>query len=118
MPRETLGEFEHQVLLAILQLGGRAHSAPIVTEIENRSGRSASPAAVYIALRRLEARRLVRSVKAEPGPREGGRGRRTFIVTNAAIEKLRESRRALEALWAGLDPVFSQGAGGRGRKRR
>jgi len=110
MPREALGEFEHQVLLAILHLGGEAHSAPIVTEIESRSGRSASPAAVYIALRRLEQRDLVRSEKLEPGPNEGGRGRRTFRVTDAAIEKLRESRRALEAFWTGLDPVFSSGA--------
>ena len=36
MPRESLGEFEHQVLLAILQLGGSAYSAPIVMEMENR----------------------------------------------------------------------------------
>ena len=109
MSRASLGEFEHQVLLAILHLGGRAYSAPIVSEIEQKTGRSAAPAAVYIALRRLEQRGLVRSVKAEPGPAEGGRGRRTFIVTAAAVEKLRESRRAFEAFWSGLDPVFEQG---------
>ena len=113
MPRESLGEFEHQVLLAILHLGGRAHSAPIVTEIEARSGRSASPAAVYIALRRLEDRGLVRSVKSEPARAEGGRGRRTFSVTPAALDKLRESRRAFEAFWSGLDPIFNDGRGGR-----
>jgi len=117
MPRESLGEFEHQVLLAILHLGGQAYSAPIVAEMEARSGRSVAPAAVYIALRRLEQRGLVRSAKAEPGRREGGRGRRTFTVTRDAIEKLRESRRAFEAFWAGLDPLFSSGAPRRGRKR-
>jgi DNA-binding PadR family transcriptional regulator len=115
--REALGEFEHQVLLAILQLGGRAHSAPIVTEIEARTGRDASPAAVYIALRRLELRGLVTSMKAEPGPLEGGRGRRTFVITPAATDKLRESRRAFEAFWKGLDPVFGAGPAGKGRKR-
>lgn len=107
MPREALGEFEHQVLLAILQLGGRAYSAPIVMEMEARAGRSVSPAAVYIALRRLEQRALVRSVKAEPGRPDGGRGRRTFTVTPAAVAKLRESRRAFEAFWRGLEPVLS-----------
>jgi DNA-binding PadR family transcriptional regulator len=109
MSRESLGEFEHLVLLAILQLGGRAHSAPIVTHLEQKTGRSVAPAAVYIALRRLEPRGLVRSVKAEPAPHEGGRGRRTFIVTASAVEKLRESRRAFEAFWSGLDPVFDLG---------
>ena len=89
MPRDALGEFEHQVLLAILQLGGESYSAPIVTEIESRSGRNASPAAVYIALRRLEQRGLVRSNKSEPGPNEGGRGRRTFLVTDDAIVKIK-----------------------------
>lgn len=118
MGRAALGEFEHQVLLAILQLGGDAYSAPIVTEIGERTGRDVSPAAVYIALRRLEQRGLVRSAKTEPGPREGGRGRRTFEITDAALEKLRESRRALEAFWRGLDPVFQTGRATRGKKRR
>ena len=116
MPREALGEFEHQVLLAILHLDGEAHSAPIVTEIEARTGRAVAPAAVYIALRRLEQRGFVQSRKSEPAPNEGGRGRRSFRVTGAAIAKLRESRSALEAFWRGLDPVFVPGA--KGRKRR
>lgn len=118
MGRAALGEFEHQVLLAILQLGGEAHSAPIVTEIGERTGRDVSPAAVYIALRRLELRQLVRSAKVEPGVREGGRGRRTFEITDAALDKLRESRRALEAFWRGLDPIFHTGRVTRARKRR
>jgi DNA-binding PadR family transcriptional regulator len=118
MPRASLGEFEHQVLLAILHLGGRAYSVPIVTEIEARSGRAVAPAAVYIALRRLEQRGLVRSSKAEPGRNEGGRGRRTFTVTASAVAKLRESRRAFEAFWAGLDPVFSDTGPGRPGRRR
>ena len=53
MGRTALGEFEHQVLLAILQLGGQAYSAPVVTEMSARAGKAVSPAAVYIALRRL-----------------------------------------------------------------
>jgi DNA-binding PadR family transcriptional regulator len=118
MGRAALGEFEHQVLLTILHLGGKAHSAPIVTEMGARAGRNVSPAAVYIALRRLERRGLVRSVKSEPGRREGGRGRRTFTVTPAALETLRTARRAFEAFWRGLDPVFSEGLSGlRGVKK-
>jgi hypothetical protein len=55
--RESLGEFEHQVLLAILRLGGEAYSVPIVLEIEERTGRDVAPAAVYIALHRLQDKR-------------------------------------------------------------
>jgi len=53
MPKETLGEFEHQVLLAILRLGGEAYSVPIVVELEQRTGREVAQAAVFIVLRRL-----------------------------------------------------------------
>ncbi len=106
MPRESLGEFEQQVLLAILQLGGSGYSAPIVLEMEKRSSKRVAAAAVYIALRRLEQRELVRSLKEEPGPHEGGRGKRIFKVTDAAVEKLRDSRRTLENFWDGLDPLF------------
>ncbi|NIM49166.1 MAG: PadR family transcriptional regulator [Gemmatimonadales bacterium] len=108
MGREALGEFEHQVLLAILQLGGSAYSAPIVREIEQRGGKTVAPAAVYIALRRLERRGLLRSSKAEPAPYEGGRGRRTFEITPAAMDKLRDSRRTLESMWEGLDSLFQE----------
>ncbi len=106
MGREALGEFEHQVLLAILQLDGSAYSAPIVIEIERRSGRTVAPAAVYIALRRLEQRGLLQSSKEDPAPQEGGRGKRTFEITPDAMDKLRDSRRTLESLWEGLDPLF------------
>jgi PadR family transcriptional regulator len=118
MGRAALGEFEHQVLLAILHLGGRTYSAPIVTEMTDRTNRSVSPAAVYIALRRLEKRGLVRSVKSEPGRREGGRGRRSFAITPAAVRILRESRRAFEAFWQGLDPVFADGLAALGPRKK
>ena len=106
MSRTALGEFEHQVLLAMLQLGGKAYSAPIVLQIEERVGKSVAPAAVYIALRRLEERGLLLSNKQEPAANEGGRGKRMFEITPAAMEKLRASRRSLESLWEGLDPLF------------
>ena len=108
MTRSALGEFEHQVLLAMLQLEGKAYSEPIVIQIEERVGKTVAPAAVYIALRRLEERGLLLSSKQEPAPHEGGRGRRMFEITPAAMEKLRESRRSLESLWEGLDPLFQE----------
>ncbi|MDX1396435.1 MAG: PadR family transcriptional regulator [Gemmatimonadota bacterium] len=108
MARESLGEFEQRVLLAMLQLGGEAYSAPIVLELEERTGRSIAPASVYIALRRMEKRGFVESVLEEPDREIGGRGRRVFTVKPVAVEKLRVARRELEQLWAGLDPVFAR----------
>jgi DNA-binding PadR family transcriptional regulator len=105
MAREALGEFEHQVLLLVLRLGGRSYSAEVVLELEAITGRAVSPAAVFVALRRLEQRGYVRSTKREAKAGEGGRGRRVFEITPAAMSKLKESRRTFEKLWRGVDPL-------------
>ena len=106
MGREGLGEFEHRVLLAILRLGSESYSVPIVLELEERTGRAVAPAAVYIALRRLEKKGLVSSRMTDG--EDNGRARRYFKLEEAGIERLKESRRELEALWEGLDPVLDK----------
>ena len=98
----VLGGFEHQVLLAMLRLGGETYTAAIVLEIERRTDREVAAASVFVALRRLERRGLLtsRTGSAPPG---GGRPRRMFQLQPAAIAELRESKRTLAALWSGLE---------------
>lgn len=109
MPRDQLGEFEHQVLLALLRLGDGVYSLPIVLELEARTGRDVGVAGVYIVLRRLEEKGLVRSEMQPPGEGEGGRDRRVFQVTAAGLERLRETRRTLQRLWEGMEPRLERG---------
>jgi PadR family transcriptional regulator len=106
MGRSALGEFEHQVLLAILRLGREAYSVPIVAELEARTGRDVSLPAVYIALRRLERKGLL--VSRLEAPEESGEPypRRWFALIEAALEPLKESRRAYLSLWEGVEPVL------------
>jgi len=80
MPNEVLGGFEHQVLLAMLRLGSEAYSVPIVLELEERTGRRVAPSKVYVTLRRLERRGLLRSRFDPPPTEEGGRERRIFSL--------------------------------------
>lgn len=108
MKREALGEFEHQVLLTIMILGGAGYSAPIVLELEERTKRSVSAGAVFIALRRLEQRGYLRSTKEEPQAGEGGRGRRLFEITPNGLERVIESRRTFERFWEALDPFMDR----------
>ncbi len=109
MSKELLGEFEHQVLLAVLRLDGETYSVPIVLELGARIGREPAPAAVYIALRRLEEKGFVES-EMRPAPDDsGGRSRRYFAVTEAGVTLLRESRKRFARLWEGLDPVLGDG---------
>jgi PadR family transcriptional regulator len=105
MTRDALGEFEHHVLLALVRLGGRDYSAPIVLEIEQATGRTVPASAVFVALRRLEQRGFLRSTKKKAAPGEGGRGRRVFEITPAAERKLSESRAVFERFWRGADPL-------------
>jgi DNA-binding PadR family transcriptional regulator len=106
MARDGLGEFEQRVLLAILRLGAESYSVPIVLELEERLGKSVAPAAVYIALRRLEEKGLVSS-KLAPA-QDSARELRYFKLRDAGIERLRDSRRELQALWEGLDPLLDE----------
>jgi len=45
----VLGEFEHQVLLAILRLGSESYSVEIVLELEAETGREVGTAAGLVA---------------------------------------------------------------------
>ena len=108
MPKETFGEFEHRVMLAILQLGGEAYSVPIVLHLEERTGREIAQAAVFIVLQRLEKKGLLTSRMDDHAVRETGRVRRYFKPTAAAMERLKEARRAYNRLWEGLDGVLDE----------
>ncbi len=101
--RDTLGEFEHQVLLAILRLGEEAYSVPIVLEIERCTGKRPSQAAVYIVLRRLEEKGLLSSRFDDHAVPKTGRTRRYFKTTPRALRLLKETRQRLFGLWDGLE---------------
>ncbi|HSJ09158.1 MAG TPA: helix-turn-helix transcriptional regulator [Longimicrobiales bacterium] len=108
MPKESLGELEHQVLLALLRQGDEGHTVTVVQELEKRTGRELASAAVYITLRRLEEKGLVASTMREADVETGGRERRYFAVTSTGLERLREARRAYLNLWNGLDLAAEQ----------
>jgi DNA-binding PadR family transcriptional regulator len=108
MAKESLGEFEQLVMLAILRLGGDVYGVPIVDEIQRRTGRSVSRAAVYIALRRLETKGLLSSRMADPTPERGGRAKRYFQVEPDGVELLKDSRLALIRMWQDLEPVLGE----------
>lgn len=117
MPREGLGEFEQTVMLAVVHLNHgkaqaygvtHAYGVTIVDEIERRTGRAVARAAVYITLRRLEEKGLVRSWMGEPTGEVGGRSKRLVDVTAPGVRALKESREFLNTMWRGAElPVRS-----------
>lgn len=103
----NLGEFEHMVLLAIMRLGDDAYAVPVREEIVRCTGRDVSRGSIYITLDRLETKGYLRSRLADPTPERGGRAKRYYVLRPRAIDALKESRRALVALWRGLETVLS-----------
>lgn len=103
MGRDVLGGFEQQVLLSIMRLGDDTYTVPIVLEVEGQTGKEIAPAAVYIALRRLEKRGLVSSRLGDSAGKRGARTRRLVCITADGIAALRDSRQALVSLWQGLE---------------
>ena len=103
----ALGEFEQVVLLAILRLGDNAYAVSIRDEILQCTGRDVSRGSVYITLDRLETKGFLRSRLADPTPERGGRAKRYYELRPRAIDALKESRRALVALWRGLERVLA-----------
>ena len=75
----SLGELEQVVLFAVVRLGGETHGAPVVEEIEERTGRRVSPGALYTVLGRLESKGFVESWIGDTVPDRGGRRRRVYI---------------------------------------
>ena len=107
MGERVLGEFEHQVLLAILREGSESYSVEVVLELERRTGREVATAAVYVALTRLERKDFVSSRMVEP---KGARGhvRRYFRLTPEGLNALRASRRTFLRLWEGVEPLLDE----------
>ncbi len=99
----VLNETEQLVLLALARLREDAYGVTVHQEIENRSGRPVSIAAVYAAADRLERRGFVECWLSDPTPERGGRAKKHFRVNAAGIKALEAAREAMEQMWEGLD---------------
>jgi DNA-binding PadR family transcriptional regulator len=103
MPKgESLGEFEHLILLAVLRLRDDAYGMKVRREISERTNRDVTIGAVYATLERLEAKGLVTATVGEATPERGGRPKRSYQVTGAGIEAVNRTQQEVESMRAGL----------------
>lgn len=94
-----LGAFEEQVMLAVVHAGADAFGMGVRREIESRTGRDVAIGAVYATLDRLEAKKLVSSLRT----RGEGTSRRIFRVTASGSRALMATRVMRDGLWRGID---------------
>ena len=110
MSRDSLGDFERLLLLAILRCGDHAYGISIRDEIEHNAGRSASLGAIYTGLDRLEQRRFVSSWTGGATAARGGRAKRFYRVEAAGQTALRESLGATKRMVTGIEQMLGGGA--------
>jgi PadR family transcriptional regulator len=106
MSRDSLGDFEQLVLMAILHLRNDAYGMRIRDEIEERGGRMASLGAIYTALDRLERKKLVSSWTGGATAERGGRAKRFFKVEAAGQLALKDSLAASRRMSAGVEQLL------------
>ena len=99
MSRDSLGDFEQLLLLAILRCGDDAYGMQVRREIERVTDRELAIGAVYATLDRLEAKGLVASRRATGD----GPSRRVFLLTALGATALAETRAMRDRLWRGVD---------------
>lgn len=98
-----LGDFEQLVLLGVLQSGPDSYGVPIWRELERRTRRRVSLAAVYKTLDRLETKGLLRSVRGQPTAERGGRSKRVYRMTALGFRVLNSTLAALARMTDGLE---------------
>jgi len=103
---DSLGEFEHLVLLAILRVGEGAYGVPIRDEIEATADRSVTLGALYATLRRLEAKGLLTSKTAVAD--DTGRHRKIVAVTPDGLEAVRHAQARLRRMADGLEELLGE----------
>ena len=108
MPGALLTDLELMILLAVLRRREDAYGVTITREIEETGGRSVAVAVVYATLDRLNDRGLVTRSYGDPTPERGGRAKMFFQVTGRGIQQIKDTQRALMALWRGLPELRGQ----------
>lgn len=109
--RNSLGELELLVLLALLRLGKGAYGAAIRDEIYDRTGRRVTPGAIYPTLDRLERKGFVRSYAGDPVPERGGRSKRHFVIERSGLAELRRAWGQYAALADGVERALGMERG-------
>ena len=106
---ESIGQFEHVVLAAILALGDEAYGVTIHSRVEQFiTPRTVSLGAVYATLDRLEDKGLVKSWLSDPTPARGGRSKRYYRLESAGERALRDATLAAKRICDDLERIWGE----------
>jgi PadR family transcriptional regulator, regulatory protein PadR len=117
-PSESIGQFEHVVLAAILALGDDgAYGVTIHAKVEEFiSPRTVSLGAVYATLDRLEDKGLLTSWLSDPTPERGGRSKRHYRLESSGERALRDATVAAKRICDDLERIWGEDVWTAGRR--
>ena len=114
---ESIGQFEHVVLAAVLALGDDAYGVTIHDKVEEFiAPRAASLGAVYATLDRLEDKGLLKSWLSDPTPERGGRSKRHYRLESAGERALRDASVAAKRICNDLERIWGEDVWTAGRR--
>ena len=106
---ESIGQFEHVVLAAVLSLGEAAYGVTIHAKVEEFiAPKTVSLGAVYATLDRLEDKGLLTSWLSDPTPERGGRSKRHYRLQAAGERALRETTRSAKRICDDLERIWGE----------
>jgi PadR family transcriptional regulator, regulatory protein PadR len=105
----TLGDLEEIALLVVIALGDAAYGVAVQQRIEADARRRIALGSVYAALDRLERRGYLRSAFGEATAERGGRRKRIFEATPAAVRALTDLKRTRDRLWRAAEAAEGRG---------
>jgi PadR family transcriptional regulator PadR len=97
-----LGEFEHLVLLAVIQLKSKGYGASIRKLLDDKISRDVAIGALYLTLERLEKKGMVSSMSDHCSTKRGGRPRKYFDITAKGRKAINLSKSSIDIMWQGI----------------
>ena len=83
---DSPGDFELIVMLAVLQLPGRAYGVALCNKIEERTEREVNYGTLYLTLDRLERKKWLRSVAGTATKQREGEPQRFYHFTTDGLK--------------------------------
>ena len=100
-----LTRWEEMYLVAVLELGDNAYGVTVKKRVAEKTGKIVSYGGLYFALDQLVKKELVNKMPGAPEPKQGGRTKFFYTLTDKGREALRATLAHQKALWKGIDDL-------------
>ncbi|MFC1564231.1 PadR family transcriptional regulator [candidate division KSB1 bacterium] len=98
---EILTKLEELILLAVWKLKEDAYGVSIYNHLKKVTGQKMSVGSVYFPLDRLVKKRYLKALKGEPTPKRGGMSKRYYLLTEAGLNILNDTKKVNDTMWDG-----------------